>query len=100
MVMQAGLDKWYLKNNYQPNPKLRYAPSIAAVAKAGRKKDLKQEKGPLEKKGKKKKVKLTLIEKLELGTEIQMGIEELATKMEAGAGTVDAEAQNGQVGTV
>lgn len=50
-VMDGGFDINFLKTTYQPNPKLRYCPKIAAPEKAGRKKNLKRHKGPLEKKG-------------------------------------------------
>ena len=79
-VMQAGMDIAFLKNNYQPNPKLRYCPKIAAPAEAGRKKNLKRYKSPLEQGKKRKKksaetseMKLTEIEELELGADMNMG---------------------------
>ena len=54
-VLNAGFDIHYLKNNYQPNPKLRYCPKIAAAEKTGRKKNLTRYKSPLEQSAKKKK---------------------------------------------
>jgi len=75
-AMHAGIDMVYLKDNYQPNPKIRYCPSIAAAAKPGRKKNLKRAKGALERGGKRKKkdtkMKLTSMEELELGPEMFM----------------------------
>ena len=71
-VLRAGFDISFLKNNYQPNPKLRYCPKIAAPEKIGRKKNLKRKKGPTEqgkkrkRKDKKDNIKLTDIEELEL----------------------------------
>ena len=57
-------------------------PSIAAANKAGRKKNLKRGKSLLETKKKgKKKVKLTSMEELELGAEMQMGRDELVAPM-------------------
>ncbi len=75
--MQAGIDMAYLKENYQPNPKIRYCPSIAAAAKTRRKKNMKRAKGALERGGKKRKkkdtkLKLTFMEELELGPEMFM----------------------------
>ncbi len=72
--MQAEIDMMYLKEHYQPNPKIRYCPSIAAAAKTGRKKTIKRVKGALEKKSKKRrtKVKLSSMEALELGEEMLM----------------------------
>ena len=75
--MNVGFNIQYLKDNYQPNQKLHYCPKIAAAAKAGRPKNLKRNKGPLENKTKNKKakrVKLTEVEELELGEEMKMGV--------------------------
>ena len=96
-VIQAGVDILYMKTNYQPNPKLRYPPSIAAANKAGRKKNLKRGKSPLETKKKgKKKVKLTSMEELELGAEMQMGRDELVSEM---AEEMIADMVEGKAGT-
>ena len=75
-VFQAGFDMQFLKEKWQPNPKLRYCPKLAAAAKTGRKKNLKRHKSPLEK-GKKRKKKeasteLTELEETELGEELKM----------------------------
>ena len=93
-VMRGGLDIQYLKNNYQPNPKLRYCPNIAAAAKAGRKKNMKRFKSPLEKKAKKRKatpkIKLTATEEMELGEDMKMGTTEemeLGEDMKMGSGS-------------
>ena len=76
--INAGFDLQYLKDNHQPDRKLRYCPKIAAAAKAGRPKNLKRIKGPLENKKKKKKkvkrVELTELEESELGEEMKMGV--------------------------
>ena len=47
-VLNAGFDIHYLKNNYHPNPKLRYCPKMAAAERTGRKKSLRRHKSPLE----------------------------------------------------
>ena len=52
--MHCGFDMQYLKDHYQPNPKARYCPKVAAAAKSGRKKNMKRFKSPLEEGGKKK----------------------------------------------
>ena len=93
-VMHGGVDMAHIKNHYQPNWKLKYPPSIAAAAKLGRKKNLKRGKGPLEKKGKKKKVKLTPMEELELGAEMD------AEELFADNGEVGNAQNEGQVGIV
>ena len=78
MGIRAGFDIQYLKENYQPNPKHRYCPKIAAAAKAGRKKNLvKCFTSPLEqgaKKMGKKRVKLSAMEEMELGEDMKMGV--------------------------
>ncbi len=53
--MKAGFDIKYLQQNYQPNPKARYCPNVAAAAKSGRPKNMKRIKSPLEEGSKKKK---------------------------------------------
>ncbi len=71
-----------MKTNYQPNLKLQYPPSIAAANKPGSKKNLKRGKIPLETKNKgKKKVKLTSMEELELGAEMQMRRDKLVAEI-------------------
>ena len=57
MVLNTGFDIHYLNNNYQPNPKLRYCPKMAATEKTGRKKNMNRHKSPLELSAKKKKHK-------------------------------------------
>lgn len=54
-VLKAGFDIHYLKNLYQPNPKLRYCPKVAAAEKTGQKRNLTRYKSPVEQNGKKKK---------------------------------------------
>jgi len=54
-VMKAGFDITYLRNNSQPNPKLRYCPTMAAAEKTGRKKNMTRYKSLLEKGTKKRK---------------------------------------------
>ena len=78
--INAVFDIQYLKDNYQPNRKLRYCPKVAAAAKAGRKKNLKRHKSPLESNKKKKKMKkakrveLTELEESELGEDMKMEV--------------------------
>ncbi len=55
--MKAGFDIKYLQQNYQPNPKARYCPNVAAAAKSGRPKNMKRIKSLLE--GSKKKKRKT-----------------------------------------